>query len=402
MSDRLRGRITEIEAIVVHVNHRGDWVFVQVHTDIGITGLGEASHSLNDALLLSVVDLFRQRLIGQSPFEIARIWHELARLDGGRVVHTALSAIEQALWDILGQRLEAPIHALFGGALRNRIRLYANINRHVTDRSPQGFARAARQAVCEGFTAVKIAPFDELRQPDHVRTGSGAAWHRGIERVEAVRAAIGECVELAVDCHGRMEASEAIQVGRALAHLDLLWYEEPVPHRFTEELARVARAVPMPTASAESVFALEGFRPFLARPVVDVIMPDVKHAGGLLETRQIASAARMRQVLVAPHNPSGPVATVASGHVVSTLNNLLILEYAWGEVSWRADLLSPPEPIHEGYLVLADGPGLGHRLNPDIVAEHRATQVSTADSSKVVIDPVADCPSARSGADSRD
>jgi len=386
VNERLQGRITDIEPTIVHVNRRGDWVFLQVHTDIGLTGLGEASHSLNDALLLATVNVFRERLIGRSPFQIERIRRDLARLDGGRVTGTALSAIEQGLWDILGQRLGVPIHALLGGALRDRIRLYANINRHVTDRSPEGFARAARQAVSEGFAAVKIAPFDELRKPDHVRTGSGAAWRPGVERVEAVRAAIGDQIELAVDCHGRMEASEAIEVARALAHLDLLWYEEPVPHRFIDELARVTRSVRMPTASAESVFALEGFRPFLTRPVVDVIMPDVKHAGGIMETTKIGSAARMSQVLVAPHNPSGPVATVASGHVVSVLDNFLILEYAWGEVPWRVDLLTPPEPIHEGHLLLTDAPGLGHRLNTEAVAEHRVAHASTADSSKVVID----------------
>jgi galactonate dehydratase len=305
-------------------------------------------------------------------------------------MHTALSAIEQALWDILGQRLNAPIHVLLGGALRDRVRLYANINRHVIDRSPDGFARAAREAVRQGFTAIKLAPFDELRRTDHVRTGAEAAWQRGVERVEAVRAAIGERVELAVDCHGRMEASEAIQVAHALAHLDLLWYEEPVHHRATDALARVTRSVPMPTASAESVFALEGFRPFLTGPAVDVIMPDVKHAGGLLETKQIAAAARMRQVLVASHNPSGPVATVASGHVVSTLSNFLILEYAWGEVPWRAELLSPAEPVREGHLELSDAPGLGHRLNPDVLAEHRVTHASRTDSTKVVIDTTDD------------
>ena len=147
----------------------------------------------------------------------------------------------------------------------------------------------------------------------------------------------------------------------------------------------------MPTASAESIFGLEGFRPFLTRPVVDVIMPDVKHAGGLLETTKIGSAARMSQVLVAPHNPSGPPATVASGHVVSVLDNFLILEYAWGEAPWRADLLTPPEPIHEGHLLLTDAPGLGHRLNTEAVAENadrnpRVAHASTAELSKVVID----------------
>lgn len=380
-------KITNIEPVIVHVNHRGDWVFLLVHTDAGITGLGEASHSGNDALLLETVRAFEEQVLGRSPLEIESIWHTLARVDGGRISHTALSGIEQALWDIVGQLLGVPIHVLFGSAVRDRIRLYANINRHVTDRRPEGFARAARQAVDEGFTAIKLAPFDELWGRDHVRTGPKAAWRRGVERVEAVRAAIGNDIDLAIDCHGRMEPSEAIAVGRALADLNLLWYEEPVPHRFVDELARVSQAVPMPTASAESVFALEGFRPFLTRHIVDVIMPDVKHDGGLLETKNIASAARMSQVLVAPHNPSGPVATVATAHVVSTISNFLILEYAWGEADWRADLLTPAEPIQDGYLHVAQSPGLGHRLNPDIIEHHRRKSASSTDSTKVVIQP---------------
>src|SRR5690606_12846379 len=114
-------------------------------------------------------------------------------------------AIEQALWDLLGQQLGVPVHALFGGCLRDRLRLYANINRHVRQRTPAGFAEAARQAVDEGFSAIKLAPFDELNAPDHIRTGPQAAWRAGVERVKAVRAAIGDTVELAVDCHGRMD-----------------------------------------------------------------------------------------------------------------------------------------------------------------------------------------------------
>jgi galactonate dehydratase len=377
-------RIIDIEPVIVSVTERGDWVFLLVRTDAGITGLGEASHSGNDALLVATVEVFKQQLVGQSPRDIAAIWHRLARLDAGRIAHTALSGIEQALWDILGQQLHVPIHTFFGGALRGRLRLYANINRHVQDRTPEGFARAARQAVGEGFTAIKLAPFDELRDRDHVRTGPQAAWRPGVARIEAVRAAIGDAIELAVDCHGRMEPSEAILVACALADCHLLWYEEPVPHTHVDELARVSQAVPMPTASAESVFGLEGFRPFLTRPVVDVIMPDVKHAGGLRETAHIASAARMRQILVAPHNPSGPVATVASGHVCSTMPNFSILEYAWGEVDWRADLLAPPEPVVDGYLLLSDAPGLGYRLNPAVLEAHRRATPGAVDSSRVV------------------
>jgi galactonate dehydratase len=307
----------------------------------------------------------------------------MARLNGGRIAHTALSGVEQALWDILGQHLGAPIHVLLGGALRKKVRLYANINRHVRERSPEGFARAASQAVAEGFTAIKLAPFDELGRRDHTRTGSQAAWRPGVARVQAVRQAIGDDVELAVDCHGRMEVSEALLVAEALADCKLFWYEEPVHHDQVEDLAYITQRAPMPTASGETLFGMAGFRPFLTRRVVDILMPDVKHDGGLLETRHIAEAARMADLLVAPHNPSGPVANVASGHVSATLRNFYILEYAWGEVDWRADLLLPREPVVDGHLVLADAPGLGYRLNPDVVAAHLVRQASALDSARV-------------------
>ncbi|GIV76954.1 mandelate racemase/muconate lactonizing enzyme family protein [Litorilinea aerophila] len=376
-------QITDITTEIVHVNHRGDWVFVLVHTDEGITGLGEASHSGNDALLVAVLEQFKPHLVGQDPTQIEALWQRMARLNGGRIAHTAVSGVEQALWDILGQRLGVPIHVLFGGALRKRLRLYANINRHVQERTPEGFARAARQAVAEGFTAIKLAPFDELREPDHIRRGPRAAWRAGVERVRAVRQAIGEEIELAVDCHGRMDASEALLVADALADCQLFWYEEPVPHHLVDDLARITQAVPMPTASAESVFGMEGFQPFLTRRVVDVLMPDVKHDGGLLETKRIAGAARMHQLLIAPHNPSGPVAAAATAQVASTLSNFYILEYAWGEVDWRAQLLEPAERIEDGYLILSEEPGLGHRLNPAVVAAHRRATASGVDSSKV-------------------
>jgi len=360
-------KITAIEPVVIHVNHRGDWVFVRVHTDEGITGLGEASHGHNDRLVVSTLGVYQRRLVGRDPLEIEAIWNMFSNKNAGRVERTALSGLEQALWDVMGKKLGVPIRTLFGGPVREKIRLYANINRHVTDRSPDGFARAARQAADEGFTAIKLAPFDEVRQGDHVRTGPRAAWRRGVERVYAVRAAIGAEVELAIDCHGRFEASEAIRVARELEDADLFWFEEPVPHDYADELERITQSVPMSTASAESVYSVEGFTPFLTRRLVDIIMPDVKHDGGLLETKKIAAAARMHKTLVAPHNPSGPVAMAASGQVCSTITNFFILEFAWGEVDWRAQLLDPAERIEDGYLILPDGPGLGHRLNPELV-----------------------------------
>ena len=377
-------KITKIEPLILEVNHRGDWVFVLIHTDAGITGLGEASHSSNDALLVAMVEQFSAQLAGEDPREISAIWTRIAKQKAGRAGNTAVSAIEQALWDILGQHLDVPIHTLFGGAIHKRLRLYANINRHVSDRSPAGFATAAKQAVDEGFSAIKLAPFDELVSPHRIRTGPDAASRMGIERVKAVRAAVGDQVELAVDCHSRMETSEAIMVGQALAECNLFWYEEPVADTFPDELAKVAAAVPMPVASAESVYCMEGFRPFLTERVVDVIMPDVKHNGGLMETKRIAGAARMHNILVAPHQPAGPVATAATAQVVCTDANFYVLEHAWGEVDWRANLLQPAERIEDGHLILASDPGIGHRLNAEIVAQYKKSAASVRDSSKAL------------------
>ncbi len=283
-------KITAIEPVVVKVNHRGDWIFVHIHTDTGLIGLGEASHSSNDALVATAIGQLEPLLIGEDPTHIESLRKRMSRIDGGRIVHTALSAIEQALWDILGQQLGVPVYVLLGGAMRDRLRLYANINRHVRDRSPDGFALAAQEAVSEGYSAIKIAPFDELNDPNRVRTGPNAASLTGIERVRAVRAAIGDRVELAIDCHSRMEVSEAIQVGKALESCNLFWYEEPVSYMHPDGLIEVKQAVQLPIASAESIYGIVGFRPFLERRAVDVLMPDVKHCGGILEMKEIAAS----------------------------------------------------------------------------------------------------------------
>ncbi len=376
-------QILSISTVGVRVNHRGNWLHIVVETDAGITGIGEASQSGNDALCAAAVEQFARLLEGEDPRRIAQIRQKLRRKDGGSFYNTALSGLEQALWDITARSLEVPLHRLFGGAVRERIRLYANINRHVVDRSPQGFARAAKQAADGGFTAVKMAPFDELRPPYRYRTGPEADWRPGVERVRAVRRAIGDEVELAVDCHSRMDVSLAVIVGQELADVDLFWYEEPVSYADTEGLTAVGARVPQPIASAESVFGIEAFRAFTAGRCVDVIMPDVKHCGGIQELNEIAAAARMRQVPVAPHNPAGPLATAATAQAASTWPNFYVLEYAWGEVDWRADLLTPAERIEDGHLVLSQEPGLGHRLNAQLVDAHRVPIASSTDSSKV-------------------
>lgn len=364
--------IRSVGTTILPVNHRGAWVFVQVTTDGGLTGLGEASHSGDDLALAALVDRFSERLAGDDPRQINRALAKLARADAGRIYNTALSAVEQALCDVTAQALGVPLRDLFGGSLTDEpIPLYANINRGVTDRSPAGFASAASSAAEAGFTAVKLAPFDEVHGARRVRTGQRAAWRAGVARVVAVREAVGPDVQVAVDCHSRFDVSEAFQVANAMADLDLMWFEEGVDVARIDELQAITRAVPMPTASCETLFGADAFRPYLDQHVVDFIMPDVKHDGGLRQTWLIAESARGTNVGVSPHNPAGPVATVASAQVMSASSTTGLLEFPFGEVDWRADVLDPPEPVEGGTVVLNDQPGLGHRLNPDFMKDAR-------------------------------
>ena len=367
-------KIRDAQVLGVRVNHRGDWLFVRLETDDGLVGVGEASHGGDDAALARLV----ARTLGPAlregdPTAIEPLWHELVRLAGGgcalgRLEATAVSGVEQALWDLNARALGVPIHRLLGGALRDRIPLYANVNRAVTDRSPGGFAVATREAVEEGFRAVKLAPFDgvdrTMTDPSDVRVRAG------IERVRAVRDGVGPDVVVMVDCHGRFNQEMAVRVARELGPIGLFWYEEPI--RFEDDpdgLAEVSAAVDQPVAGGEHLFGRVAFWPLIERRAVATIMPDVKHCGGLWEGRKIAALAETAGLTVSPHNPSGPIAALVSAHLAATLPNFSHLEYAWGEVPWRASLTDPPEQILDGALVLPGGPGLGVTLDEATLAE---------------------------------
>ena len=378
-------RISAIRPVGVSVTRRGDWIFLLVDTDEGLTGLGEASHSGNDAQLFGLVPDLETRLLGQDPtnINVLRVLMQGQRL--GRVGATIWSAVEQACQDIRGQSLDQPLCNLLGGPIRERVRLYANINRHVEERTPAGFARAAVAAVSEGFTAVKLAPFDEVRASDRSRSGRAAAWRKGLERVQALRSAVGPDVEIAVDCHSRFDVKEALAVARALEELDLFWFEEPIAADRLSGLSQLAGRIGQPLATAESLFGVESFGRVLKAGAADVIMPDVKHAGGIQETVQIGNLAEAHNIAVAPHNPSGPVATAASVHVSACLRAFTILEFAWGEVAWRPALLDPPEEVEEGHIRVSHRPGLGHSLNPELLQRYGIGEPSALDSSKASI-----------------
>ena len=340
-------RITEMEVIGVRATARTNWIFVRLTTNDGQTGLGEAS--VNRRLNLPELSGFFNLVRDRSPFEIERYrqagWATASA--GNRQEATAFSAIEQAQWDLVGKSLGAPVYDLVGGKLRDELPVYANINRATTDRSPNGFAISAQQAVADGFRAIKAAPFDGFPSLDQPRAEVEAATELGVHCIEAMRTAIGPGIDLKIDAHSNFDVALAIDVATQLEPQQLSWYEEPVPPTDLDSTMAIKNGIRQPMAGGEFLFGVEGFSPLCQNRAVDIIMPDVKHCGGVAEIRRIATIADLYDVLVSPHTPSGPVSTMVSAQVCAGLPNFDILEYQWNEVPWRGDLVDPPERFSE-------------------------------------------------------
>ena len=222
----------------------------------------------------------------------------------------------------------------------------------------------------DGFRAVKAAPFDGFPPPGSPASAIDAAVEGGIAAIAAMRAEIGPDIELMVDCHSFFDVPLAVRVAKRLEPYRLAWYEEPVPPERVEETREIRRQIQQPMAGGEILYGVAGFAPLSRNRTVDVIMPDVKHCGGLLELTRIAAVAETDGVTVAPHNPSGPVSTAASVQVCAVLKNFRLLELQWGEVEWRQDVLNPPERFVNGAIRVPDSPGFGVELNDQIVRAH--------------------------------
>ena len=376
-----RAKLTGLELVPVRATERTVWLFVRLQTDVGVVGLGEASDAFGyfnttreqAAQMAGQLREFFAMVEGRSPLEIAWLRkHGGPRAAaGGLVAATALSALEQAMWDAAGQLLNQPVHALLGGKLRERLPVYANINRATNPRTPAGFAAAARRAVADGFRAVKLAPFDGFKRAEFPKPAEAGPVLEGIASIAAVREAVGAGVGVMVDAHSLFDVPLAIEVAHRLEPYRLTWYEEPVaPEKVAETLA-IRRAIPQEMAGGETLFQMNGFAPLCRSKAVEVIMPDVKHCGGLLELTHIAALAAMDGVTVAPHNPSGPVSTALSAHVGATLANFRTLELQWGEVPWRGEMVDPPEVFDHGDIVVSDRPGSGVTLNERLVRKYR-------------------------------
>ncbi|HEX4998726.1 MAG TPA: mandelate racemase/muconate lactonizing enzyme family protein [Terriglobia bacterium] len=369
-------RVTGMELLPVRATERTVWLLVRLRTDAGLTGLGEASDAFGfanttsedaRAMRAELGDFFRL-IDGKSPLEIEAYRQQgMPRARRGLVSATAFSALEQCLWDLAGKALEAPSSALFGGRVRDTLPVYANINRATKPRTPAGFAAAARKAFADGFRAMKAAPFDGFPAAGSPSAEIDAAVNNGIDAVTAMREAVGPDTALMVDCHSFFDVSLAVRVAQRLEAARLTWYEEPVAPDRVDDTAEIHRRIRQPMAGGELLFGVAGFAPLTRARAVDVIMPDVKHCGGLLELTHIAALAGADGVRVAPHNPSGPVSTAASMQICAVLENFNYLELQWGETDWRGDVLDPPEVFTSGTIRVPDRPGFGVELNDRVI-----------------------------------
>ena len=355
-------RIKDIKTKIIPVTKRGDWLFIIVHAEDGLTGIGEASHGRDDKCVIQRINEIKPSLIGWDIFQIEdfhrRFFHEYE----GHPYHTAISGIEQALWDLMGKALNLPVYKLLGGSCWKKIRVYANINRATWDRTPEGYAENARKAVAEGFTAIKCAPFDNVSAGNIAISGLNSSIRQGIERIRRIREAIGQDIDLMVDCHSRFNPGLFIQTAKELEDVKLFWLEDPIPLDNLSDHCRIRQSVSTPLATGENLRTKKQFMELISSRSVDYILVDVKYVGGILGLKKIATLAEAAGVPVTPHNPSGPVANAASLQCMATVPNFAILEYAWGEVEWRSCLVNPPETITGGFMDLPNLPGLGIEL----------------------------------------
>lgn len=358
-------KITKLELFKVPPR----WLFLKIETDEGITGWGEpVVEGKADTVAAAVMEM-SDHIIGKDPMRIEDMFQVLYRggfYRGGPILTSAISGIEQALWDIKGKFYNAPVYDLLGGACRDKTRVYSWIG---GDR-PSDVGQAAKQQVAAGFTAVKMNATEEMHYIDSISKVDEA-----IARIAAVREAVGKDVGIGIDFHGRVHKSMAKIIVKELEPYRPMFIEEPVLPENNEALKEIARYTSCPIATGERMYTRWGFKELLAQGIVDIIQPDLSHAGGILETRKIAAMAEAYDIAIAPHCPLGPIALAACLQLDTCSPNAFIQEQSLGihynQGSDLLDYLKDPSVFkyEGGFVANLTAPGLGIEINEDKVRE---------------------------------
>ncbi len=359
-------KITDIKVLVTDA-FRTNWTFIKVETDAGLHGWGEASLGTQEMALSGCVEDLKRLIVGRDPREIERMCFEVYRdiyWKGGPVLMSALSGIEMAMWDITGKYFNAPVYALMGGKMRDRVKMYANAW-FTGARTPEQFAAKARETVALGVKALKWDPFGQAHM-----TISNDELDRAVAIVSAVREAVGSSPDLLIECHGRFNPYTAIEIGRELAPFRPMLLEEPCPPDNIDAIAMVREKSPVPVSAGERVYTKFGFNDLFSKKAVDIAQPDVFHTGGMLEAKKIAAMAESYHIPVSFHNPSGPVSNAAILQLAACTPNFLIHEIMLTDGSFRGEMSDEEVVFEDGFIMIPDRPGLGIEINEDAVRKY--------------------------------
>ena len=352
----------KIEAIEPHII--GEWLVVRVHTEEGISGLGEGTYWANPSATADEIRRFSGYLVGKDPLRMDYHWQYLYRSASFRSpsISAALSAIDIALWDIAGKHFDAPVHTLLGGKHRDKIRMCALCAADTVDAAVASTTKAA----VEGHTAVKITPFPR----DFAKLSHARLIKEAVDRVAAVREAVGPDVDIGLEIHRNLTPAQAIALAKKLEPFDVLYYEDPVQPDSIESMAEVASKITLPIATGERHHSIFEFKEFLQKRAANDLKLDVGLQGGFSQCKKAAGMAEAFHATVSPHNARGPALLAAHVQLCAAIPNFLVLEY---RPDPKDDMVKEPLRAENGYIAVPDTPGIGVEFSEDAHAKYPAT-----------------------------
>lgn len=390
-------KINRVEIFDIFCPERPTWhpIFVRIHTDEGISGVGEAGLAYDtghSAAAAMIKEFAEAMLIGWDPMRIEKLWSRMFResfwaVGGGPVIFSAMSAIDTALWDIKGKALGVPVYQLLGGKVNEKLRTYASQLQFDWDTkerkkltNPDDYAKATEKAVAEGYTSVKVDPmmFDEYgnTQFDCTRLFSKKYLNMIRARMQAIRDVLGDDGDIIYECHSLTGLAPALQIGRLAEEFGCMCLEEPVNYLNSKLHLPLREKLNIPLAAGERLYLRHGIRPYLEDQTIDILQPDIGLCGGLTEAKKICDYADMYDVQIQAHICGGPVATAAALHLETAIPNFIIHEHhTYSLKTFNRELcIQDLQPVN-GYFQVSDAPGLGIELNDAVVMKSPRVEV---------------------------
>ena len=366
-------RIVKVEPhLLTGVRGYAPWLFVRVETAEGIVGWGEGTNFPGVQPIATAIGNLRSAVVGQSAWDIEKLWNRMYRYlyyNGmGGVVMAAISAIDVALYDVVGKKLGVPVYKLLGGQVHEKLRVYANGWTDGIDRTSEALTKRTKELVAKGYTGCKFDPFSSS---PYNREVTREDLRDAVAQVKAIREAGGPDYDIAIDVHGRWNTKSTIEIIRALEPYRLFFYEEAVPPENIAAMVEVQRSVNVPLATGERIFGRHGFRELLEKQAVRIIQPDIARTGGITEFKKIAAMADTYYVPVAPHNPNGPICTIASLHACLSIPNFLILEFFEPDEQVFREMVVGGLRSDRGSVYPVMAPGLGINITDDFLRKYK-------------------------------